>query len=92
MAGIKGLRYGRLNAQRHDARLRDRDVSLEKRFHADVAARRDATVRIPFGHGYIVIRDPRRFTLEECQAWYEMGFQVPLDLVPWDYWKDRPVE
>lgn len=91
MAGIKGLRFRDSNARRHKRRIdrgRSLDNQLRDNFLADCEARRAHVVRKPFGHGWIDLRIPLRFSPEECQAWYDMGFQVPLDLVPESYWID----
>jgi len=34
------------------------------------------------------ILSPDRFTVEECHQWYERGCQVPVDLLPHEFWHD----
>lgn len=45
--------------------------------------RRHVLIRGPMGWPMFV---NRRFTMEECQVWWDAGFGIPLDLVPNEYW------
>lgn len=92
MAGVSKRRYERLNAARHDRRLRQAESGDGLRFRIECESRRANYARIPHGFAWLVIQAPRRFTLEECQAWFEIGYRVPLDLVPENYWFDEKAE
>lgn len=93
MAGIKGLKFRALNTHRHRQRTdkayaeRQRREDAQYEFRAECERRRNVTRRVPFGMGYMTIPDPERFTLAECYDLYSIGLVVPLDLVPYEYWR-----
>lgn len=54
-------------------------------FDAKVARRRQGEI---VQSGNLRLRIVSPFTKEECDQWYKLGFQVPLDLVPDSFWWD----
>lgn len=57
-------------------------------FILECLRRRGNIVMVGHGDHKLRILSPDRFTVEECHWWHERGCQVPIDLVPHEFWQD----